>query len=222
MTGKALIVFARSPQSGQVKSRLTSLISPQEAAELYQAFLQDSLEQYASLNLDVRLYMSGEAPPEVLAYGAVIRQQHGNGLGERMRKAFMETAAEGYQKMVIIGTDHPTLPDEFICSAFQSLSTPPAISIGPTEDGGYYLLGMNPFIDGLFDGITYSRPDVYALTLSRAYQSGANVVQLPGWYDVDTPDDLCRLASEQEGMQKNTWRILKQLKTRYTLQIASH
>ncbi|MCY3488249.1 MAG: TIGR04282 family arsenosugar biosynthesis glycosyltransferase [Bacteroidetes bacterium] len=217
MKGRALIVFARSLKSGQVKSRLTKLISAQEATDLYRMFLMDSLKQYASLNVAVRLYMSDGIPPDIPVYGAVIRQQCGKGLGERMRHAFQETTAAGYRQMVIIGTDHPTLPDAFIQDAFRALSDSSSICIGPTEDGGYYLLGMNPFIDGLFDDMIYSRPDVFELTLTRAYQSGANVVQLPKWYDVDTPDDLRRLASEEEAVPINTLKIVKQLKAKYAL-----
>ena len=217
MKGRALIVFARSPRSGQVKSRLTELISAQEATDLYRMFLIDSLKQYASLNVAVRLYMSNGIPPDVPVHGAIIKQQCGNGLGERMRHAFQETATAGYRQMVIIGTDHPTLPDAFIQDAFLALSDSPSICIGPAEDGGYYLLGMNPFIDGLFDDMIYSRPDVFELTLTRAYQSGANVVQLPKWYDVDTPNDLRRLASEEEVVPMNTLKIVKQLKAKYAL-----
>ena len=213
--GRALIAFARSPKTGQVKSRLTSLISPKEAADLYRAFLMDSLQQYASFNIAVRLYMSSEDPPDVPLHGAVIRQQHGNGLGERMQHAFNETAAEGYDQTVIIGTDHPTLPDAFIQSALDALSEAPSICIGPAEDGGYYLLGMNPLMHGLFDDITYSQPDVYRRTLERAYQSGARVVQLPQWYDVDTPADLKRLIAEEDSVPTNTWKTLRDLKVKY-------
>lgn len=217
MKGRALIVFARSPKSGQVKSRLTKLISAQEATDLYRMFLMDSLEQYTSLNVAVRLYMSDGIPPDVPLYGAMIKQQRGKGLGERMCHAFQETAAAGYRQMVIIGTDHPTLPDAFIQDAFHALSDSSSICIGPTEDGGYYLLGMNPFIDGLFDDMIYSRPDVFELTLTRAYQSGANVVQLPKWYDIDTPDDLRRLASEKGAVPRNTSKIVEQLQEKYAL-----
>ncbi len=217
MKGEALIVFARSPRSGPVKSRLTRLISGEEAAELYQMFLMDSLEQYASLNIAVRLYMSDGISPDVPVCGATLHQQRGNGLGPRMQHAFQETAEAGYRQMVIIGTDHPTLPDAFLYDAFQALSSPPAVCIGPAEDGGYYLLGMNPLIDGLFEGMTYSRPDVFEQTLMRMYQSGANVVQLQKWYDVDTPDDLRRLASDEKTVPVNTLNILKQLKAKYDI-----
>lgn len=210
MKDRALIVFARSPRAGHVKSRLTTLITPQEAADLYRAFLMDSLQQYASLNIAVRLYMSDEGAPHVPVFGATLKRQHGDDLGQRMQHAFQETAKAGYKQIIIIGSDHPTLPLVFLQRAFEALSEAPTICIGPTEDGGYYLLGMNPLIHGLFDGIVYSRPDVFSLTRTRAYQTGANIIELPKWYDVDTPADLRRLTRE-ESVPVNTLNILKQL-----------
>ena len=215
MKDRALIVFARSPRAGHVKSRLTTLITPQEAADLYRAFLMDSLQQYATLNVAVRLYMSDGGPPHVPVCGATLKRQHGDDLGQRMQHAFQETAKAGYKQIVIIGTDHPTLPVLFLQHAFDVLSRAPTICIGPTEDGGYYLLGMNPLIQGLFDSIIYSRPDVFSRTLDKAHQTGANVIELPMWYDVDTPDDLQRLTREAS-VPENTLKILKQLKIRDT------
>ncbi len=217
MNDSALIVFARSPIAGQVKSRLTSLITPQDAADLYQAFLTDSLKQYSKLNVSVRLYITGALPPNIPLCGATIRSQCGDELGARMQHAFSETSAEGYQQIVIIGTDHPTLPSEFIQDAFDGILKSPAISIGPAEDGGYYLLGMNPVIDNFFEEVTYSRPDVYSITLKRAYQTGANVVQLRQWFDVDEPSDLKRLVGQEELVPNNTLEILRTLKVKYDL-----
>lgn len=217
MNDQAIIALARFPRAGEVKSRLTRLISPQEAADLYRGFLVDSLEQYASLGLSVRLYMAGGHTPDFPVYNATIRTQCGDGFGQRMQHAFEETAQAGYKKIVIIGTDHPTLPLTYIRRAFDALSEAPAIAIGPVLDGGYYLLGMNPPIYDLFDGIEYSRPDVYELTLAKAYQSGANVTQLPKWYDIDTPEDLRRLAREEASVPIHTMKILKQLKVKYPL-----
>ena len=88
MKGRALIVFARSLKSGQVKSRLTKLISAQEATDLYRMFLMDSLKQYASLNVAVRLYMSDGIPPDIPVYGAVIKQQCGKGAGRTYAPCF--------------------------------------------------------------------------------------------------------------------------------------
>ncbi|MXZ05462.1 MAG: glycosyltransferase [Rhodothermaceae bacterium] len=217
MKDRALIVFARSPVAGQVKSRLTQLLSSQEAADLYRAFLVDSLAQYASLEVDVRLYMADEGDPGVHLYGAKLKKQCGDGLGERMDHAFRETAAEGYEQMVIIGTDHPTLPTEFIMDAYEALSDVPAVCIGPASDGGYYLLGMSPLICGLFDGIVYSKPNVLSLTLVRARESGASVTQLPVWYDVDTPEDLRRLVSEKTALPPATMKMMRMLESRYGL-----
>jgi hypothetical protein len=217
MNDRALIVFARSPVAGQVKSRLTPLLSSQEAADLYRAFLMDSLAQYAALEVDVRLYMADEGDPGIHLYGAQLKKQCGNGLGERMEHAFRETAAEGYEKMVIIGTDHPTLPTEFIMEAYEALSDVPAVCIGPTLDGGYYLLGMSPLIYGLFDGIVYGEPNVLSLTLVRAHESEASVTQLPVWYDIDTPEDLRRLASGNAVLPPATKKMMRMLKARYGL-----
>ena len=134
-----------------------------------------------------------------------------------MDHAFRETAAEGYEQMVIIGTDHPTLPTEFIMDAYEALSDVPAVCIGPASDGGYYLLGMSPLICGLFDGIVYSKPNVLSLTLVRARESGASVTRLPVWYDVDTPEDLRRLVSEKTVLPPATMKIMRMLESRYGL-----
>ena len=217
MKDRALIVFARSPVAGKVKSRLTQLLSSEEAADLYRAFLMDSLLQYASLEVDVRLYMADAGDPGVHLYGAQLKKQCGDGLGERMEHAFRETAVEGYEQMVIIGTDHPTLPTEFIMDAYEALSDVPAVCIGPATDGGYYLLGMSPLICGLFDGIVYSKPNVLSLTLVRARESGASVTQLPVWYDVDTPEDLRRLVSEKTVLPPATMKMMRMLESRYGL-----
>ena len=217
MKDRALIVFARFPKAGQVKTRLTTLISPQEAADLYRAFLIDGLKMYASLDVAVRLYMSDQTIPDFPVFGASIRHQHGSGLGPRMRNAFEETVTEGYSRAVLVGTDHPTLPEAFIRDAFESLSDAPTVCIGPTDDGGFYLLGMSSFIHGLFKGMTYSRSDVYQRTLWRANRSGAKVIQLPRWYDIDTPDDLKRLVKVKSTLPENTSRVMTQLKLTYTL-----
>ncbi|MEZ4700271.1 MAG: TIGR04282 family arsenosugar biosynthesis glycosyltransferase [Rhodothermales bacterium] len=199
MSPSALIVFAKVPEPGKVKTRLTELLTPTQAAELYTAFLADALAQYAALDVDVRLYLppSDKTMPAGVVPEPVSRQaQVGADLGARMGHAFLETFMAGYKKAVIIGTDHPTLPSPFIDEAFRILDDPYAISIGPSEDGGYYLLGMNEFYPHLFEGMTYSHDQVFMQTLERAGETGAEVTVLPPWFDVDTPDELVRLARE--------------------------
>lgn len=195
----ALIVFAKLPVPGAVKTRLTTLLTPTEAAELYDAFLRDALTQYAARDAAVRLYL---APPyDDLADGLVpdgvtVHPQRGDGLGPRMLHAFVETFAAGYERIAVIGTDHPSLPPGFIDLAFEALAQPLAVSIGPSLDGGYYLLGMNELYPALFQNMTYSHDRVFDDTLDRLEATSAGITVLPPWYDVDTPETLARLAAD--------------------------
>ena len=192
----ALIVFAKWPEPGAVKTRLTTTLTPEDAARLYDAFLRDALIQYQALNVDVRLYFNpplASVPDDLRPEGVSVHEQQGPGLGARMKIAFVESFAEGYQKLVIIGTDHPTLPTAFIEEAFAALDEPSSICIGPSDDGGYYLLGMNDFYPEVFHDMRYSHADVFEQTLERAARTAAHVTLLPPWYDVDTPETLRRL-----------------------------
>ncbi len=196
---QALIVFARIPRPGRVKTRLTTLLSAEEAATLYEAFLRDALDQYRALDADVRLYLSPPAAPlpdGLVPEGVTVRAQQGEGLGARMQQAFLDGFAAGYERLVIVGTDHPTLPTAYLEEAFRALARPLSVCIGPSEDGGYYLLGMNDFYPQLFAGMTYSHDEVFAQTLARIQTTRAALTVLPAWYDVDTPADLARLVRE--------------------------
>ena len=201
MRQEALIVFAKAPVPGQVKTRLTSVLTEDEAARLYTAFLQDALDQYTALGADVRLYWSSPldvVPDDFTQADVHAFVQQGKGLGARMQRAFLETFAAGYERVVIIGTDHPTLPSAFIEEAFRALREPLSVAIGPSEDGGYYLLGMNEFYPQLFAGMRYSHADVFRETLARARGTSAVLTMLPVWYDVDTPGALRRLRADLE------------------------
>lgn len=217
MSADALIVFARPPVVGKVKTRLTELISSDDAADLYRAFLHDALAQYATLQVDMRLYLAEEGALQVPSFGASTHLQRGSDLGARMLDAFLQTRAAGYGRIVIIGTDHPTLPSRFIGDAFKALATPPAIAIGPTEDGGYYLLGMAPVFEGLFNGIVFSRPDVFAKTLKKAQQTSAQISELPTWFDVDHPADLKRLLVSGAALPPRTAAVVRKLARIYAL-----
>lgn len=195
----ALVVFAKAPEPGLVKTRLTGVLTEEEAARLYEAFLWDSLEAYVGLPAVVRLYLapsSGDLPDGLVPEDVSVHTQRGAGLGERMLNAFVETFVAGYERVVIIGTDHPTLPLAFVERAFAELASPLATVIGPSEDGGYYLLGMNEVYPQLFRGMTYSHPDVFEDTLQRVHTTPASLSILPTWYDVDTPAALRRLAAD--------------------------
>ena len=190
------------PEPGKVKTRLTSLLTPEEASLLYEAFLRDALAQYLALGVAVRLYLSPSPipiPDGLVPSGVDVFEQQGGGLGPRMAQAFVQTFVAGYEQAVIIGTDHPTLPSSFIEEAFNQLEEPYAISIGPSDDGGYYLLGMNEFYPQLFQGMAYSHPDVFEQTIARVEDTSGSLAILPTWYDVDTPEALMQLIAEIPG-----------------------
>lgn len=197
---RALLVFAKAPVPGRVKTRLTEVLTPEEAARLYRAFVRAALAQYVGLGAAVRLYVAppAEAFPRALMPGGVtLHAQAGDGLGARMQAAFAESFAAGYGRCVVIGTDHPTLPSAYVREAFEALEGPaPAVSLGPSNDGGYYLLGTNVPLAGLFEGMAYSHGRVFAETKARAERLAERLTVLPPWYDVDTPDDLRRLRNE--------------------------
>lgn len=213
----ALLVFAKVPRPGSVKTRLTPLLGPGEAARLYTAFLRDTLRQSRRLSgVDVRLYLAPPLPNggvDGLPTDVSLHEQEGDELRTRMKRAFEETLREGYDQVVVTGTDHPTLPLSFLQEAFRSLEDSESLCLGPTKDGGFYLVGMSAFYPQLFDDMSYSHSQVFADTLSRAERTDAQITVLPQWYDVDTPEDLDRMLTDLEGAANvpNTRRITDQL-----------
>ena len=198
---RALILFAKPPVPGRVKTRLTELLSDEEAARLYEAFLRDALDRYSTLEADLRLYVSPpfEAWPDSLrSDGFLLCRQGGEGLGQRMKHAFQQTIEAGYRYVVITGTDHPTLPLSYLHQAFQALREKSSLCIGPSDDGGYYLLGMTAMHPQLFEDMSYSHPEVFEEALQKASAARARLTVLPLWYDIDAPAELHRLIAELE------------------------
>ena len=223
----ALIVFAKPPVPGRVKTRLTPPLSPEDAACLYGAFLQDALDQYQGLGVTLRLYLAlDESPPETgIPVGDICPQwtgnvfrQKGEGLGERMKQAFRETFAAGRRRVILIGTDHPTLPSVYIKEGFALLEAQRTVVLGSTGDGGFYLIGMNESFPEIFEGMTYSHEAVFEQTTARVASCGASLQTLPEWYDVDTFDDLKRLVADMRRESAGAMRtraMLQRLSERY-------
>jgi hypothetical protein len=191
-----LIIFAKKPAAGQVKTRLCPPLSLEAAAELYQAFLEDVLEAAGSLpGLALALAYSPEgAAPffRVLAPPAArLFHQAGAGLGERMHRAFEWAFAAGFESVLLRGADTPDLPCEVILEGKAALETGRAqVVLGPSRDGGYYLVGLTCPQPKLFQGLAWSIPTVLEETLARARALGLAVHLLPAWGDIDTPADL--------------------------------
>ncbi|HUF11399.1 MAG TPA: TIGR04282 family arsenosugar biosynthesis glycosyltransferase [Rhodothermales bacterium] len=202
MNDSAIIVFGKNPTPGKVKTRLASEFGLDGAAELYGALLIDTLVRFSQLGAAVRLYLAPTTEPisaTVAPFDGKRLRQRGNGLGPRMKHAFEDTFDEGYHLVVIIGSDHPTLPLSTIEQAFTELRRPDTVVIGPSHDGGYYLLGLSEATGVLFDGMTYSHPDVFVQSGARARSAGLKIVTLEPWYDIDTPHDVRRLAADLIG-----------------------
>lgn len=204
---KALILFAKRPVPGRVKTRLSPPLSLEEAAGLYRAMLLDVIAKAAPLpGVDKHIF---HEPDELAAPffaetapGMACAPQQGEDLGQRMANAFRELFAAGYGSVAIIGTDLPSLPVAYIEEAFALLeSGGPDVVFGPSEDGGYYLVAMGELHGGLFREIPWSSGEVLEKSLERGAEAGVRVSLLPVWHDVDTREDLGRpeLLDEENG-----------------------
>lgn len=201
----ALVIFARHPQRGRVKTRLVPPLTPEEALGLHMACLESTVRLAASLppSVDKWLYLS--SPDLAAARRATrtlgltgrirVRVQRGRDLGARLQRAYTELRAQGYERIVFIGSDSPTLPPRRLQHAFAALSRVDAV-IGPARDGGYYLIGARSIPGGLpemFRGIDWGTSRAFRQTLARLRQAGRRTKVLPLGYDVDTGADLRRL-----------------------------
>ena len=167
---KALVLFARDPALGQVKTRLQPLLGAETALELYTCFLRDSIDKISTVagaELFVGVYPSvSSAFFAKLSAGKAmgIFTQEGADLGARMQNAFLKFLGEGFRKVVIIGSDSPTLPVSYIEMALASAKD---VMVGPSSDGGYYLVGMNGRLTEIFSGVAWGTGRVLPQTLER-------------------------------------------------------
>jgi rSAM/selenodomain-associated transferase 1 len=196
---RALLIVGKAPQAGSAKTRLVPPLSPADAAGLYRGFLLDSVALGLGLGWErvsvVHPTGHQEALLEFLPEPIRLFEQRGGDLVNALASAFEAHLAEGFDRVILIGSDNPTLPRAPIddaCSALDAFD----LSIGPTVDGGWYLLGMRERHVGVFDNIEWSTPRVYAQTLDQAGRLGLRVHAVQEWYDVDEPDDLDRLQCE--------------------------
>lgn len=196
---RCLILFAKMPLPGSAKTRLHSVMEPEEAAELYRCMLLDTLCKARRLSPFTSAMVCYEPQHGADEYFAAVSQgmeavpQLGDGLGERMEHAFGQQFGEGNYAVIIIGTDIPHLPECYISDAFQVLDSPETdVVFGPAADGGYYLVGMKRLHRELFAGIRWSTETVLEESREIAFSLGLRVSLLPLLHDVDTPQDLLR------------------------------
>lgn len=194
MAKSALVVFVKEPIEGTVKTRLAASIGNADATALYKSFLTETFAQYQTLTstFDLHYYYSptNSILKELLPEQKNWHTQTGADLGDRMANAMAEQL-EHYSSVVIVGSDHPDLPLTYLKKAASVLNYVD-VSIGPSDDGGYYCIGAKKVHRRLFANMVWSTETVYAETLSRAAADQLEVFELPEWYDIDTIEDLRR------------------------------
>ncbi|MEJ7599921.1 MAG: TIGR04282 family arsenosugar biosynthesis glycosyltransferase [Kofleriaceae bacterium] len=183
-------IFAKPPVAGAVKTRLAE---PPRAAELARAFLVDTCAAVRTLPwADAILATTGSLDPALAAELAVPVWLQGDGdLGARLERVLRRALASS-GTAVAIGADSPGMPRELLDRARLALRTTDAV-LGPSEDGGFYLLGLRRCPEGLLADLPWSRSDTFAATLARLHSRGLSPNVLDPWFDVDRPADLARL-----------------------------
>lgn len=213
-SSSALLVFAKTPEPGKVKTRLLAAVPADVAAALHEACIADTLRSVRKMRgRDVFLFAAGGTsyfrrlvnkqegglPVQVLP-------QRGADLGARMENAFRKCFALGYREVVVIGTDTPWMGVERLRRSFAELKTNDVV-IGPAEDGGYYLLGMRKMVMEIFRGIPWSTESVLDLTLKEIAGLKLRKRLLRRDFDLDRPEDLKRAA----GMLKRRPQVAPEL-----------
>ena len=216
----ALVLFAKAPIPGEVKTRLCPPLTPDEAASLHGSFVLDASERSRAAKLD-RFLACAPSSEHVFfkilgaRQGVRLIDQKGEDLGARMAAAFQTVFALGYGRVLIAGTDLPTLPASLYGQALDLLRTHDAV-VAPALDGGYVLIGLTRPHPDLFTGIAWSTEQVFEQTRAKATTLGLKMGMLPAVRDVDTVDDLRALIKEMHAtLSKRTAGALRHLAGRY-------
>src|SRR5258708_3678582 len=201
----ALALMVKVPFVGAVKTRLTPPLSPEEAATLSTCFLRDMTTNLFSMNSDgtegVVLYTPAHAEAflhNLVPDGFKLVAQHGETLGERLINAATYLLSNGFASVCLINSDSPTLPGEMLRTAASLLAQDgDRVVLGPSEDGGYYLIGLKHPHHELFERIAWSTAEVLAHTIYRAADINLPVELLPTWNDLDHAATLRLLCQER-------------------------
>ncbi|MGI4751525.1 MAG: TIGR04282 family arsenosugar biosynthesis glycosyltransferase [Janthinobacterium lividum] len=187
----ALIIFVRHPELGKVKTRLAKVIGDEKALNIYKQLLNHTHQITSPLNCRKFVYYAEDVIEHDLwsSPGFTKRKQSGNDLGERMATAFKDLFDQGFQKVLIIGSDCYQLKTDILQEAIHFLGIKEAV-IGPTFDGGYYLLGTNRFVPKMFADKPWSTDQVTKQTLEDLDRLNLSYHLLKKLHDVDEAADL--------------------------------
>ena len=198
---RALLVFAKTPKPGKVKTRLVAAVPAEVAAALHEACIADTLRLASKTRgCDVFVfaaggtgYFRGLLKKQGCGARARVLSQRGPDLGARMENAFRKCFLMGYREVVVIGTDTPWMGAQRLRQAFAELKLN-GVVIGPAEDGGYYLLGIRKMVAEIFRGIPWSTERVLELTLKAVARARLRRKLLRRDFDLDRPEDMKRAA----------------------------
>ena len=216
--GQRLLVFARLPELGKVKTRLGESIGAERALAVYEAMLRDLLRSIGGSNEETEIEVLWA--PTAAATGEALRRafgdhplamQTGANLGDRLAMAFSERFFfHRAQKVIAIGVDDPRLSREMIDDAFALLESCDWV-IGPADDGGYYLIGCRGavFNTSVFRDVPWGSDAVLQTTLDRIQEAQNSVAVLPTRYDIDVIGDLQRFARENAGSEGDLPQLLR-------------
>jgi rSAM/selenodomain-associated transferase 1 len=197
---EVVYVMAKAPQPGAAKTRLCPPLQPAQAARLAEAFLRDAVAIVERAGCQGRIMCRGDAErlalENLLRASTPVQVQTGAGLGDALESAFRQGLADGCEAVGVLGADSPTLPPAVVREAFVALRRGADVALGPSDDGGYYLLAARALHSALFHDMPWSTSAVGALTLARCREAGLSTHLLPTWYDVDDGASLARLQAE--------------------------
>ena len=205
----ALAVMTKAPRAGKVKTRLSPPLTPEEAAALNICFLRDTAAAISAATANgargIGVYTpvgAEDAYADILPQRFELVPQRGDLFGERLTLAAEDLLQLGFAGVCLIDSDSPTVPDSAYRDAVRRLAEPgDRMVIGPSDDGGYYLIGLKAAHWRVFEEIDWSTERVFEQTVARAEEIGLAVEQLPTWYDVDDRATLRRLCDELLGGQ---------------------
>ena len=205
--GARLLVFVRFPERGKVKTRLARSVGHDAALALYRCFVADAIALSRKSGRRLLVFYdppgSREAMIHWLGSDLTYVAQAGSDLGGRMDAAFLR-AFQDCMRAVLIGSDCPDLPPVILDEAFTSLESHDVV-IGPSVDGGYYLIGLSStaqVLPAIFQGIDWGSSTVFEATLKSLARNGADVHILPRWRDIDERADLAALLSRQSDLPR--------------------
>lgn len=199
---RTLILFARAPVPGSVKTRLAGVLAPEGAARLYRAFLEDAARVYAGSAWTAVLYADPDPDDASLAsiFGEHWRREaQGPGdLGSRLTTAFEAERSRGASAVLAVGSDHPALPRRALGELFEAVEGGEDVALIPAQDGGYCAIALAPgaATSAVFRDIPWSSERTLDVTVARAREKGLRAALLAPAYDVDRPEDLQTLARD--------------------------